>query len=131
MPLCPSQPRTCFHKVSLAGSMKEAILKGLEYAMTKGELPEGYQVKGRFGNGLYKGWRETSGCESLRTLEALAYGYKLTGDRRYIEHGIHDLRHRLNHMHFLPTEGSSCMYHADTLEFLKAADELGLLKDLD
>ena len=120
-----------YYEITREEDVKEAILKGLEFAMTKGELPEGYQVKGKFGNGLYKGQRETSGCESLRTLESFAYAYKLTGDRLYIEHGVHYLRHTLNHLHIRDPVGSSCMYLADTLEFLKVADEIGLLEDLD
>jgi len=34
-------------------------------------------------------------------------------------------------MHFLPPQGEMCMYIADALEFMKVADELGLLRDLD
>ena len=120
-----------YHEVTGEEDVKEAFLKALGFAMTKGTLPEGYALKYTFGNGLYKSRREASGCESMRMMLPLAYAYKLTGDRRYIEHGAHDFRHRLNHAHFQAAEGGMCMYLADALEFMRVADDLGLLKDLD
>ena len=120
-----------YHEVTGDRDVQEALLKALEFAMTKGTLPEGYALKYTFGNGLYKSRREASGCESMRMMLPLAYAFKLTGDRKYIEHGVHDLRHRLNHAHFRSPDGGMCMYVADALEFMKAADDLGLLTDLD
>ena len=120
-----------YHEVCPDEDVKEALLKALDFAMTRGTLPEGYALKYTFANGLYKAWREASGCESMRMMLPLAYAYKLTGDRRYIEHGVHDFRHRLNHMHFLAAQGDMTMYVADALEFMNVADELGLLRDLD
>ena len=120
-----------YHEVTGDEDVKEALLKALAFAMTKGTLPEGYALKYTFGNGLYKSRREASGCESMRMMLPLAYAYRLTGDRKYVEHGAHDFRHRLNHAHFMAPEGGLCMYLADALEFMKAADDLGLLNDLD
>lgn len=120
-----------YHEVCNDDDVREALLKALDFAMTKGTLPEGYALKYTFGNGLYKAWREASGCESMRMMLPLAYAYKLTGDRKYVEHGLHDFHHRLNHAHFLSAQGEMTMYVADTLEFMNVADELELLRDLD
>ena len=101
-------------------------------------IMEGYVAHGFFEDGLPLQDTEPEGryagvsAQGFANLESLAYAYRLTGDKRYVEAGIGNLCRAVEWMHSPELRSSKFIEAHRPLRgifpFLAIADELGLLE---
>ncbi len=116
-----------WHQVTGDPKLRDLMVKSMYGYARQGFSAEGLP--------LYGNWPEqrksTSPSQGFANLETLAYAYRLTGDRLFIEAGLGRVVQAIQWMH-APSQQGDCFHRMlrGPFPFLAAAHELGVLENI-